>query len=598
MDNDTGIIELYDEAITGFGIDYDDDLSRMLAAIDKYKLDVDVNMISNAFDLCYNSHQGVKRMSGVPYYTHPLAVAMILIEELNISDTAVIVATLLHNVLRDNLMITYDYIVSHFGKDVATLLFHYSKFVKHISADKNIQNKKTRAEIYLQLFMLIIRDARTFIIQLCNRLHDLRTLQYLPKEKQTEIADETLNFYVPFASQFGFHKIQAELERRAFYFYDSNQYHWIMDYLKVKKKIFTEYLFLLVDSIKNFLITQNIHYNIEVLHKQEYEIFLLLQSGQNINDIDNIFSLNVILDTEDVAVAKNVYDLLLSNLQKNDFIDIYNKNKIAPDGSMLLDLIDSNGKTQIAIKMKNTDIVNDSQIMKTLAENKYRHNYLNISDEDVELWANWMKHIIDTKNPIDAEQILWNSIKNNLYNNAIVVYNKKGEVVSLPNGSSVIDFAFELSQDIGLSTITCKVDGNIKDIFYELKDGEKVEIITSPKCYPDSNWLHHIITFKAFAHLTNYFKHDFILNEKKYLPERPKRQIFRISSVKHNNILIKVKDIIGQEHIHRIYLGYNLNTFNIAVHTTFIEDDITNNIFLKLIGINGVKSLSIDSIAI
>jgi (p)ppGpp synthase/HD superfamily hydrolase len=347
--NNSGVvdnhIEHFEEVTTQFGQDYTEDLDYLLNSIQKNHLILDTALITKAFDLCYNSHIGIKRASGVAYYTHPLAVALIMIEELKLNETSLIIAALLHNVLRDNAQLDITQIRNTFGDKVTNLLISIEKIQKQSRNASRVQSDNPKA--FYKLFLMIIRDIRIFVLQLCNRLHDIRTLQYLPKHNQVEIAQETLNFYVPFAFKLGFTKIQAELEVKAFYYYNPAQYQRIQEFLLFKRKVFTEFMYMLDDYIKQCLDRNNISYSISIKHKQEYEIFLLMQDGKKIEEIGSIFSLNVYIKTTDTLDCLNVGQILCEHLNKTNYIDVTLQPHIEINDDIIADLYCTCGKTQL-----------------------------------------------------------------------------------------------------------------------------------------------------------------------------------------------------------------------------------------------------------
>jgi len=590
MDRITNL-KKYDESISPFGRDYNYDLEYLLNAIKKLDANYNKALITMAFKTCYNLHSEDKRASGVPNYVHSLSVALILVEEIEIYNTSMIISALLHDVIKDE-VINYniDDIERDFGTTVANLVVGITN-IAHIGERTEV--KKNKAETYLNFFTSIAKDIRVFVIKLCDRLHNIRTLQYLSPHKQINIAKETLNFYTPFAHKLGLIKIKKELENRSFYFYNYTQYNQIVEFLSVKKSIFTEYTYFFLDSIKTYLNKNGFPHTIKIMQMHEYEIFLMMQEGKKIDEIDNIFSLGIVLDSNDENDCYKANAVLVSNFATSDFVDLLEKPKIDWNRSLNNILYGPDGKVDITIRTKKMEeLASQGLIKKIITSGSFRG--FDLSEEDFELWENWMKYIIETKED-DASEIIWNSIKKNVYNEQINILSQNGEQILLPKGSTVIDLAFAISYETGLHTITSKVNGIIKDIFYELNDGEFVEIITSPKCYPDSNWQNHAITFKAICHLSNFFKTNYNLKEKKHKNDVEffEYQILRVSGVENDGTLTKIKQIIGIENIQRITLASHINSFEAAIKTYKFTKDLNNSLFFNLIKVNGIKSISI-----
>jgi len=603
MDKTTQL-KLYDETISPFGRNYEFDLNYLLEAIDNNKLNaknkLDKKIIKKAFEFCYNEHKGVLRKSGVPLYTHPLSVALILIEELKIPDTAIIATALLYDILRYSPNFNQSIIEKEFGENIANLVRDTANFSRKNNPIYSVQNSNseiTKAEFFHKLFAVIIKDIRIFLVKLCDRLHNIRTLQYLPESRQVQIAEETLKFFTPFAHRLGLKKLQHELESRSFYFYNNTQYKQILDFLKVKKRTFIEYMYIIVDNIKTSIKELNISHKINVMHKQEYEIFEIMQNGKKLDEIDDIFSLEIVLNSKDSGVCLQIHKHLVEKFDTVEYIDLLTNPTVNTDNSVSTELFGLNGRIHIDIRTKK---MQENAFNVTIQKIVNKRSLLDseISEEDIELWTNWMDYIIEVKDNESAARLIWSSIKNNIYNSKITVSTRNGGVVTLPKTSTVIDLAFALSPEIGTTLITCKINGVVKNIFTELKNGDMVEIITSPKCHPDSNWLNNAISFRTIAHLTNYFKTSFELklnSAKSNISLGNSEQLFRITGINSsNNLLSKIRETIGQENIRRIAISPNSNIFETAIQTNFPNNKINNDLFLNLIKINGVKSVLVE----
>ena len=572
--------EQYDEVLTKFGVNPSDDLNYLLSAIKKHNLNVDVRLITKAFELSYKLNKDKKRASGVPYYTHTLSVALIIIEELKISDTEMIVAALLHNVLRDYKEITLPYLRSEFGQKVALLLARLTRIVRY-----KIGNK-TNVEGLRLLFLLLIKDIRIFVLQICNRLHDVRTLEYLPEATQKAVAEETLKFYIPFVNKFGLFHLQHELEARSFYFYNPTQYKKNIDFLKVKKRLYSENIHIIIDFIQKVLNNHNIKNNIKIEYIKEYKLFLQINSS-NINT-DNLFSINVII--EDSTDCNDVFKILVDELSAKEYVDTNYKPIIETDNSLILDIYTNNGKVSVNIKTKEMEEYPKNQFFNQIENQTMKFYDSQISESDIKLWDKWMQYVIANYSPDKAERMIWESLKNNLYDKKIIVKTNANKKVILPIRATAIDLAFNLSENIGLSAITCKINGFAKSLFTQLKNGDMIEIITSPNCKPDSSWLNYAVSFKSIAYLTKYFKNKYQLNEKvKKLPATFYQKIIITSKVK--GILENIKAVIGQDNITKITFANNMNNFIIAIQTNINSNVPTNHIFSDLIKLKGIKKI-------
>jgi GTP pyrophosphokinase len=574
--------ELYDEALTKFGSNPADDLKYLINAINKYNLDVNIELISKAFELAYKLNYGKKRASGVPYYTHTLSVALIVIEELKVVDTAMLITALLHNVLRDY-NVDLPYIRREFGQSVAVLLARFTRIVRYTRA------KKTGADALRLLFLLLIKDARIFVLQICNRLHDMRTLKYLSQYKQVETAQETLNFYVPFTHKFGLTQIRRELESRSFYFYNPTQYKKNIDFLKVQKKLYSENIYSIVERIRLVLNQHNIKNNINIQHIPEYELFLQINSNKT--NIDNIFSINVVIEPNDYNKCNDIFILLINELKPKSFLDINPNPVVEIDNSITLEMYSRCGKVRVNIKTRELEDNSKNKLMKQIEHNQIKLTDSQLSAADIILWNNWMQYVISNYSIDEAEKMIWLSLKNNLYNEKIIVNTTANEKNILPVGATSIDLAFNISEETGLSAITCKINGIIKSLFTELKNGDIVEIITSPYCKPDSSWLNYVVSFKSVAYLTDYFKNKYQINNNSKKNDITYFQKITIMWKKNDNILSDVQIIIGKDKINKMTFANNTNYFVVAIQTNINTTVCTNQMFLELIKVKGVKTI-------
>ena len=583
----------YDEVLTKFGSNSTEDLDYLLLAIKKNNLNVDIKLITKAFDLSYKLNKDKKRVSGAPYYIHTLSVALIIIEELKIGDTAMLITALLHNVLRDYKEITLPYIRSEFGQKVALLLTRLTRIVKYKIGDK------TNVEGLRLLFLLLIKDARIFVLQICNRLHDVRTLKYLPEASQKAVAEETLKFYIPLVNKFGLFQIQRELEERSFYFYDSTQYKKNIDFLKVKKRLYSENIYIIMDYIQKILNIHKIKNNIKIEYIKEYKLFLQINST-NINT-DNLFSINVVI--EDSTGLNDVFNIIAEELSQKKYVDINYNSIIESDNSLTLETYTNNGKVSVNIKTKEMQEYQQNQIFNQIGDQSIKfydlHYASQITDADIKLWDKWMQYVINNYSSDNAEKMIWESLRNNLYDKKIIIKTNNNKKVILPAKATAIDLAFNLSESIGLTAITCKINGTPQSLFTELKNGDAVDILTSPNCKPDSSWLNYVISFKSIAYLTNYFKNKQISpNSKKQFDNKETLDYQKIIiTSKVRNIVADVKEIIGQDNITRITFANNVNNFIIACQTNIDANIPTNRIFADLMKIKGIKKIDMKHIS-
>ena len=599
----------YETKHSPFGKNYREDIKYILNSIKNKNLPLDEKIISEALELCFEIHKNKKLCSGEPEYVYYYSLALILVDELQLADTSMIVAALLytpqlydctlHNSQNEeSSKNNFEQILREkFDDSTNKLIFELSKIGQH---ENSSEVKYNQAEIYRNLFLAIAKDIRIFIIKLCDRLYTLRTLEYLPKNKQVEIAEDILNFYAPFSHRLGLPKLQSELEARSFYFLDNPLYTQILEFIAEKKKEFSEYMFMFIDEIRDILETNNFRYKLETIHKQEYEIFLLLTNGKKIEEITDLFSLEIILYTEKNEDCHNAYNALfakINSLKKTtDYLTTSNEESLH---SVAAELYTPNGIVKIIIRTMDMKLStertwltnNNSEIG---SYNSY--NLLNISDEDAVIWGNWMKNIIETKG-VQATQIIWNSIKNNVFEKTITVYSRDNQAIQLPINSTLIDFAFHISKETGLHIITGKTNNTIKNIFSKLNDGDVVEIITSNKCRPDYSWLNHIVSFRATCYLHEYFKTNYKLkttHKSNITHDSVEFSTIHVCGIKKSNFLNSLVSVIGQETIRRIRLVPDSMFFEVAIDTNKLAKETANLYFSNIFKLQGVKKVCIS----
>lgn len=224
-----------------------------------------------------------------------------------------------------------------------------------------------------------------------------------------------------------------------------------------------------------------------------------------------------------------------------------------------------------------------------------KNNQIKFTDADIRLWDNWMQYVISNYPAGESKIMIWTSLKNNLYNEKIIVNTITNEKYILPIGSSAIDLAFHISEKIGLSVITCKINGTVKSLFTELKNTDIVEIITSPSCEPDFSWLDYVISFKSIAYLTNYFKNKYQKKSKNLIKFiRKYYQKIIIVGKQNDSLLLSVQTIIGKHNINKLTFANNANNFIIAVYTNIETTTCTNQMFLDLIKVKGIKQINMQ----
>lgn len=580
-----------------FGKDPEKDLAIFMAEIEKSNSDdYDLDLLRDSFYYCVESHKHITRKSGYPYYTHPLNVALILLKEFPVHDTESLAASFLHDTIEDVEGIQKSSIDEAFGTEIAEIVDGVTKISgQNMKSDHLESESVNKAETYRKIFLALVRDVRVILIKLADRLHNMRTLHYLKPEKQKSISMETINFYIPLAHRLGLGKIKTELENRSFYYSDRSTYEAIRSALNEKRRDFIDYIRVFVDLIQNSLHKHNIKHMISIIHKHEYEIYQMIQSGKSISDIDNFYSLVIIIESDDVHECYRAHGILANAFSPISYIDYISNPKMDWYQSLNTQLIGPDGKrVDILIRTQEMEKIAEEGFASQFALKTGRIKALQFTEEEIDGWGEWMKSIIEDKGD-DSLQIIWDSIKVNLFDSDLTLYTKEGTAVTLPEGANIIDFAFAISVEQGMHCISGKVNGVVKDIYYKLKTGDQIEIIASENVLPKPEWLKSVVTHRAVVNLYNFFKDNPAYNSKSISDIVGTQNVMlNIRGDDREGMLLDITDAIGKVFIKRIHLDNYDNSFAGKIIVTVKNNTELNKIFVRLLSISGVKSVIKD----
>ena len=456
-----------------------------------------VDIIAKAFNFARQAHKGVRRLSGEPYIMHPIAVALIACKEIGLGSTS-ICAALLHDVVEDTDYTTED-IENMFGPKIAQIVEGLTKISGGIFGDK----ASAQAENFKKLLLTMSDDIRVVLIKICDRLHNMRTLQSQPANKQYKIAGETLYIYAPIANRLGLNKIKTELEDLSFRYEHPEVYETIQRELastqEKREQLFANF----TDPIKKELDEMGYKYEIKARVKSPYSIWCKMQSKHlPFSEIFDILAVRIIFEpkTEDSENIDcfNIY-LRLTQLYKSHperFRDWIAHPKANGYKALHVTLMSKQGKwIEVQIRSKEMNEVAEHGFA---AHWKYKNGDEITEDEDeLNEWLKTIKEILDDPQP-DAMDFL-DAIKLNLFSSEIFVFTPKGEIKTMPAGCTALDFAFQIHTFIGSHCIGAKVNHKLVPLSHKLQSGDQVEIITSKSQYVQSSWVNFVSTAKAKA---------------------------------------------------------------------------------------------------
>ena len=460
----------------------------------------DKQQIRKAFDLALESHKDMRRKSGEPYIYHPIAVAQIAAEEIGLGTTS-IVCSLLHDVVEDTL-ITLEDIEAQFGKKVAKIIDGLTKISGVFDPNSSLQ-----AENFRKMLLTLADDVRVILIKLADRLHNMRTMEFMARHKQLKIASETSYLYAPLAHRLGLYAIKSELEDLSMKYTDPDTYKFIAKKLNEKKAERERFISNFIAPMKEILSEQEIKANVFGRPKSIHSIWNKMRKKSiPFEEVYDLFAIRVIIDTEyekEKTECWKVYSIIT---------DLYRPN---PD--RLRDWVSTpkgNGyeslhTTVMGPKGQWVEVQIRTMRMNEIAEKGFAAHWKykeSSSDNGLDQWIQKVRDILHSpeQNALD----FLDDFKMNLFSDEIFIFTPKGTLIQLPNRATALDFAFEIHTDIGATCIGAKVNHKLVPLSHELQNGDQVEIITSNKQTPKEDWLNFVITAKAKSKIRSSLKEE------------------------------------------------------------------------------------------
>lgn len=475
-------------------------IEKVIQRVKEYNPSVDEDFIMRAYNLCIEAHNGQMRNSGEPYYIHPLEVAYILADMELDRDTVVV--GLLHDVIEDT-PYGYDSLKEMFGEQVAYLVEGVTKLDKIKFTSKEEQ----QVENLRKMFFAMAKDIRVILVKLADRLHNMRTMKYMPEEKQREKSRETLEVYAPLAHRLGISKIKSELEDLSIKYLDSVGYYEIVEGLNQKKSQRDEYVAQIRETIGEKLEELHIKAHIDGRAKHIYSIYRKMYSqGKTLDEIYDLFAVRIIVDsvTECYSALGMVHELFKPIPGRfKDYIAMPKPNMYQ---SLHTTLIDPQGKPfEVQIRTWEMHRVAEQGVA---AHWKYKEGVTNTDAQQDEKLA-WIRQMLEVQQNTDDTEDFLKSLKIDLFADEVFVFTPRGDVVSLPQGATPIDFAFYIHTAVGYKMIGAKANARIVPLDYVLQNGDIVEIITSSNVRgPSRDWLNIVKTGQAKSKINAWFKKE------------------------------------------------------------------------------------------
>lgn len=489
-----------------FGLDVDKDLAFLLSEGKQNLARFNPDLIERAFRFCVKAHEKDVRLSGEPYYTHPANVALIVMREIPLDDVSV-VAALLHDVVEDTAFTLKD-VRAEFGAEVAEVVDGATK-ISDVFKSREI----TQAENYRKLLLSLVNDVRVILVKFADRLHNMRTIDSLPRERQERLARETMEIYAPFAHRFGLGNMKWELEDLSFKVLNRDAYDDIQLRVNKSRRELQETIERFAAPIAEKLTENGLTFEINGRPKHLYSIYRkMLAQGKTVDEMYDLMAIRIILDTEDnndcflaYGIVSEIYRPIPERFK--NFISVPKKNGYQ---SLHTSVISGDGKP-LEVQIR-TRAMHDFAERGVAAHFRYKASTGStaswVDASDLEEWATWVRDVFENAGDEAAQELL-ESFKLNLYQDEIYVFTPKGELRILPKGATPIDFAFDIHSQVGARCIGAKVNGKIVPLDHELTTGDQVSILTSKNQTPHRDWERIAVTHKAKTHIRR------ILNEER-----------------------------------------------------------------------------------
>ena len=554
-------------------------LSTYLASKHRKKVDI----ITRAFNFAKHAHKGVRRNSGEPYILHPIAVARIVSEEIGLGSTS-ICAALLHDVVEDT-EYTVEDIANLFGPKIAQIVDGLTKISGGIFGDK----ASAQTENFKKLLLTMSEDIRVILIKIADRLHNMRTLEHMAINKQYKIAGETLYIYAPIAYRLGLNKIKLELENLSFKYEHPEEYDAIEEKLAItqaeREKLFADF----TSPIKAKLDELGVKYTLKGRIKSPYSIWRKMQTKHlAFDEIFDILAVRIIFEPhnpkEEANECFNIY-IALTQLYRSHpdrFRDWVNQPKTNGYQALHMTLMSHHGEwVEVQIRSQRMDDIAEQGVA---AHWKYKEKgYVEEEERDLNHWLLAIKEILDDPQP-DAMDFL-DAIKLNLYSSEIFVFTPKGEIKTMPQGCTALDFAFSIHSVLGTHCIGAKVNHKLVPMSHVLQSGDQVEVLTSKTQNVKPEWLNMVTTAKARSKIQT------ILRREERMAHKEGERLMA-AFVERENLTLDVHNMARLCRLHNfteydqllVAIGQGTVTLGDAERSAIKGSSSTGNIFGRLFG--------------
>ena len=544
--------------------------SRLIDKIKRYHPSAgDLSAIDKAYNFAKKSHGDQKRKSGEPYIIHPIHTALILADlEL---DKESIMAGLLHDVMEDT-KVTREQMISEFGEEVTDLVDGVTKLTK---LDYDADKVEKQAENLRKMFLAMAKDIRVILIKLADRLHNMRTLQYMTPEKQKEKSKETMEIYAPIADRLGISKIKIELDDLALRYLEPEKYKDLVDGVHLRLEHREEFMSQLIAEVAGYIEKAGIKATIDGRVKHYFSIYKkMVNQHKTLDQIYDVFAIRIIVDTVmecygALGVIHEKYTPVPGRFK--DYIAMPKQNMYQ---SLHTTLIEPNGQP-FEIQIRTMEMHKTAEYG-IAAHWKYKENITGEGDNE-EQKISWLRQILEWQRDLSDNHEFLNLLKDdlNMFSENVYCFTPNGDLKSLPNGSTPIDFAYSIHSAVGNKMVGARVNGKMVNIDYKIQNGDQVEVVTSNNSNgPSMDWLKIVKSTQAKNKINQWFK----LQNKEENIIKGKELIDKYCKSKG----IVLQDILKPEYMEKVRLKYSYKDWNSLVasvgHGGLKEGQIVNKL--------------------
>ena len=544
--------------------------SRLIDKIKRYHPSAgDLSAIDKAYNFAKKSHGDQKRKSGEPYIIHPIHTALILADlEL---DKESIMAGLLHDVMEDT-KVTREQMISEFGEEVTDLVDGVTKLTK---LDYDADKVEKQAENLRKMFLAMAKDIRVILIKLADRLHNMRTLQYMTPEKQKEKSKETMEIYAPIADRLGISKIKIELDDLALRYLEPEKYKDLVDGVHLRLEHREECMSQLIAEVAGYIEKAGIKATIDGRVKHYFSIYKkMVNQHKTLDQIYDVFAIRIIVDTVmecygALGVIHEKYTPVPGRFK--DYIAMPKQNMYQ---SLHTTLIGPNGQP-FEIQIRTMEMHKTAEYG-IAAHWKYKENITGEGDNE-EQKISWLRQILEWQRDLSDNHEFLNLLKDdlNMFSENVYCFTPNGDLKSLPNGSTPIDFAYSIHSAVGNKMVGARVNGKMVNIDYKIQNGDQVEVVTSNNSNgPSMDWLKIVKSTQAKNKINQWFK----LQNKEENIIKGKELIDKYCKSKG----IVLQDILKPEYMEKVRLKYSYKDWNSLVasvgHGGLKEGQIVNKL--------------------